>query len=246
MSALLIIEQVTVQFDGVTVLDRMDLTVERGELRFLIGPNGAGKTTLLDVVSGRVKPRSGKIVFAGQDIGRWPEHRRARLIGRKFQTPSVFPTLTTYQNLEAAFGAAGGLMSLWGPLAAPDRARIGETLELVGLTERSEARAGTLAHGEMQWLEIGMLLVQDRELLLLDEPIAGMTQPERERTGQLLQRLTGKRTLIVVEHDMDFMRQYAHTVSVMHLGKVLVQGSVDLVQDDPRVREIYLGPRVAA
>jgi urea transport system ATP-binding protein len=246
MAPLLNVQSVSVEFDGFTVLDNFDMAVEPGELRFLIGPNGAGKTTLLDVITGRVRPRGGHIVFDDVDVGRWPEHRRARRgIGRKFQTPSVFPSLTTYENLEVALGSTRGTRGLIGRLEYADRSRIQRVLEIVGLTERSDARAGGLAHGEMQWLEIAMLLVQDRQLLLLDEPIAGMTQPERERTGALLEQLTGQHTLIVVEHDMQFMRQFARKVTVMHMGKVLVEGSVETVQDDTRVQEIYLGPRRA-
>jgi urea transport system ATP-binding protein len=246
MASILSVEDLTVEFDGFTVLDRFGLEVEPGELRFLIGPNGAGKTTLLDAISGRVRGRSGRIVFEGQELGGWTEHRRARRgIGRKFQTPSVFPSLTVYENLEVALGCARGTRGMLGGLAHSDRERIAAVLEQVGLRERATMRAGALAHGEKQWLEIAILLVPERQLLLLDEPIAGMTQPERERTGALLAQLTGKHTVIVVEHDMQFMRQFARKVTVMHLGKVLTEGSVGQVQDDPRVQEIYLGPRRA-
>ncbi len=244
MTTLLAVEGVTVSFDGFTVLDGLDFAVDSGELRFLIGPNGAGKTTLLDVITGSVRPRSGRVVFAGGDVSSWSEQRRARRgIGRKFQTPAVFPTLTAYQNVEAALGCTGSTAALFGTLPSHDRQRIDAVLDRVGLTERATTRAGALSHGEMQWLEIGILIIGEPRLLLLDEPIAGMTRGERDHTGQLLESLAKDRAVVVVEHDMEFMRQFARTVTVMHLGKVLIEGPVATVQEHPGVREIYLGPK---
>jgi len=243
MDTLLSVEGVTVSFDGFTVLDGLDFSVNSGELRFLIGPNGAGKTTLLDVITGSVRPRSGRVLFAGVDVSSWAEHRRARRgIGRKFQTAAVFPTLTAYQNVEAAFGCTGSTAALFGTLTRLDRERIDAVLDRVGLSERAATRAGVLSHGEMQWLEIGMLMIGEPRLLLLDEPIAGMTRGERDHTGELLESLTKDHAVVVVEHDMEFIRQFARTVTVMHLGKVLVEGPVAMVQEHPGVREIYLGP----
>ena len=244
MAATLECQEVTKAYGGLVAVKDVTFAIEPGEIFAIVGPNGAGKTTLLDVITGRVRPRRGRVVLNGADVGRWPEHRRARAgIGHKFQTPSVFPTLTAYQNLEVALGCTRGTSALFAPLARDDQDRIRDVLALVGLASRAATRAGALAHGEMQWLEIGMLLVQQRDVLLLDEPIAGMSQAERERTGALLERLTGAHTLVVVEHDMQFMRQFARKVTVMHMGRTLTEGAVEAVQEDPRVQEIYLGPR---
>jgi urea transport system ATP-binding protein len=184
------------------------------------------------------------VLFGGSDISRWSEHRRVRAgIGRKFQTPSIFPSLSVAENMEVALGCTEGTLRLLRQLAPHQRDRIDEVLTLVGLVDRRGLRAGALAHGEMQWLEIGMLLVQNPQLLLLDEPIAGMTRDERDRTGQLLQALARTHSIVVVEHDMEFMRQFAREVTVLHLGRVLMHGDVEAVQEDARVREIYLGPK---
>ena len=239
------VQGITVAFDGFTVLDALDFALEPNELRFLIGPNGAGKTSLLDVVTGRVRPAAGRIVFDGHDLKGKAEHDRTRLgIGRKFQTPTVFPSLTVAQNLDVTLGCAAGPGAFFRRLRPSERDKVHETLALVGLAAKADQRAGGLSHGETQWLEIGMLLVQDPKLLLLDEPIAGMTRPERDKTGLLLESL-GSHSILVVEHDMDFMRQFARRVTVMHMGRVLSEGTVEQVQEDPRVREIYLGPRRA-
>lgn len=237
------VEQVTVQFDGFKVLDALDFSVARGELRFLIGPNGAGKTTLLDILTGKTRPSGGRVIFDGElDVGRLPEHALARHgIARKFQTPSVFGSLTVRENLEAAVGFRDSAPQLLRALPERHRAAIDATLDLIGLGRRTGTRAGVLAHGERQWLEIGMLLVQEPKLLLLDEPVAGMTRRERDRTGELVRSIAEHRSVVVVEHDMEFVRRYARTVTVLHAGRRLCEGPVDEVQRDAKVIEVYLG-----
>jgi len=242
------VRNVTVSFDGFNALDNLDFAMNYGELRFIIGPNGAGKTTLLDIVTGKTRPSSGQVIFAGKlNTQRRAEHTLVRQgIGRKFQTPTVFSSLTVYENLEAAISFRDRTIKLLRPLLTPRRERINETLEMIGLHARADVRAGQLAHGEKQWLEIGMLLVQEPKLLLLDEPVAGMTRRERDRTGELLQRITQQRSVLVVEHDMDFVRRFASTVTVLHMGKMLCEGPVETVQNDTRVIEVYLGRGHAA
>lgn len=240
---ILSVENLTISFDGFTVLDNLDFSIGYGEMRFLIGPNGAGKTTLLDVIAGKSKPERGTVTFdGGVDLSRRSEHALVKLgIGRKFQTPSVFNSLSAYQNLEAAARFRSRIIGLFRPMSKDLRQLIISTLELINLTGRSGLSAGVLAHGERQWLEIGMLLVQEPKLLLLDEPVAGMTRRERDRTGQLLQEIARERSVLVVEHDMDFVRQFAHNVTVLHQGKVLSEGTMDMVQQDPQVVRAYLG-----
>jgi len=231
----------TVSFDGFVAVDGVDLSVLKGDLRFLIGPNGAGKTTLIDAVSGLVSA-TGRAEFAGRDLLGLKVHKIARLgVGRTFQTATVFEELSVLQNLDIAAGAS---RSPWTML----RKRSGvpevveEAMETVGLTALADTPAGILAHGQKQWLEIGMLLVQDAKLLMLDEPVAGMSAEEKDETGRLLQRICVDRTVVVVEHDMDFMRSFAKSVTVLHAGKVLSEGTVAEVQADPKVQEVYLGP----
>ena len=240
---ILSVQNLTVSFDGFRALDGLDFAMADGELRFVIGPNGAGKTTLLDVVTGKTRPQQGVVIFnGGLNVLRTPEHQLVQKgIGRKFQTPTIFGSLTVFENLEAAAGFNDGIVRVFGRVSADDRAKIEQTLELIGLHARAHVRAGILAHGEKQWLEIGMLLVQEPRLLLLDEPVAGMTRQERNRTGELLQAIAQRCSVLVVEHDMEFMRNFATTVSVLHMGKLLCQGSVQTVQNDPRVIEVYLG-----
>jgi urea transport system ATP-binding protein len=239
------ITDVRVTFDGFTAVDGVSLHVGPGDLRFLIGPNGAGKTTLVDAVTG-LAPATGSVRFGGHELLGRPVHRVARLgIGRTFQTATVFENLTVLQNLDIAAGAARRPhILLRRRRGVPEEiARALETIGLAGLRDRT---AGTLAHGQKQWLEIGMLLVQDVQLLLLDEPVAGMSHDERDATGQLLRRIGEDRTVVVIEHDMDFMRTFATSVSVLHAGRVLSEGTVAEVQADPRVQEVYLGePAVA-
>ena len=240
---ILSVEGLTVSFDGFTVLNELDLAIGYGEMRFLIGPNGAGKTTLIDVITGKSKPTRGRIIFDGTtDLSRRQEYQLVRLgVGRKFQTPSIFASLTVYQNLEVTLGFRSRITRLLGKPRRGEGDRIMNTLEEVGLQHRTQDIAGGLSHGEKQWLEIGMLLVQEPKLLLLDEPVAGMTRRERDRTGELLQSIGGARSVLVVEHDMDFVRQFAQTVTVLHLGKVLSEGTMEEVQQDPEVIRAYLG-----
>jgi urea transport system ATP-binding protein len=240
---ILSVEALNVSFDGFIVLDDLNLKLDYQELRFLIGPNGAGKTTLLDVITGKTRASRGKVVFNGKiDLARRQEHDLVRLgIGRKFQTPSVFTSLTVYENLEVAAGFRSRVDALFRPLSQQQTGRIEQALEQIGLTERAHHLAGVLSHGEKQWLEIGMLMTQDPQLLLLDEPVAGMTRRERERTGELLEAISQDRTVLVVEHDMEFVRQFARKVTVLHLGNILSEGSMDTVQRDQKVIKAYLG-----
>jgi urea transport system ATP-binding protein len=235
------ISGLTVSFDGFVAVDGVALSVLPGDLRFLIGPNGAGKTTLIDAVSGLV-PATGSVRYGGHELTGRKVHRIARLgVGRTFQTASVFEELTVLQNLDIAAGHRRGPLTLVRRRSGiPEE--VEQTMETVGLTELVDAPAGVLAHGQKQWLEIGMLLVQDARLLMLDEPVAGMSAEEKDETGRLLQRIGADRTVVVVEHDMDFMRSFANSVTVLHAGKVLAEGSVREVQADPRVQEVYLGP----
>ena len=234
------IRDLRVSFDGFVAVDGVDLTVTQGDLRFLIGPNGAGKTTIVDAITG-LAAATGSVRFGGVDLLGKPSHRIARAgVGRTFQTASVFDELTVLQNLDIAAGAGRGMRTLLRRRSGvPDD--VAAAMETVGLTHLATTPAGILAHGQKQWLEIGMLLVQDAHLLLLDEPVAGMSQAEREETGQLLQRIGEQRTVVVVEHDMEFLRSFASSVTVLHQGRVLSEGTVAEVQADPRVVEVYLG-----
>jgi len=243
MTALLKVDDVTVSFDGFRALDHLTLSLEAGELRCLVGPNGAGKTTLQDVITGKTRPTTGKVHFDGQDITRMPEHVIVGLgIGRKFQRPTVFPGHTVFENLELTLhGSKAVSRNLFAHLSTDERQAIDRTLDLTGLSEHRAKAAGLLSHGQKQWLEIGMLLVQEPKLLLVDEPVAGMTQGEIERTAEILDSLAGKHTVVVVEHDMDFVRSIARTVTVLHEGRVLAEGPMKDVQADPRVIEVYLG-----
>jgi urea transport system ATP-binding protein len=235
------VRDVSVDFDGFKALDGVNLTVQQGELRFLIGPNGAGKTTLIDCVTGLTRPTAGEIRFEGHMISLLPEHQRVRLgIGRSFQTPTVFDTLTVIDNLDLAASFRRRLASLFLRRRGVSDV-VAATLERIGLTDAGEQPAGALSHGQKQWLEIGMLLVQEPRLLLLDEPVAGMSPQERVATGELLQELAGDHTVVVIEHDMAFLRRFAEKVTVLHEGRVLSEGSVEQVQADPIVREVYLG-----
>ena len=231
---------VRVVFDGFAAVDGVTMTVLQGDLRFLIGPNGAGKTTLVDAITGLV-PATGSAVFGRTELLGRKAHRIARLgVGRTFQTASVFEDLTVLQNLDIAAGAGRGLGTLLrARRRVPDD--VAAALEVIGLADQRDRKAGVLAHGQRQWLEIGMLLVQNARVLLLDEPVAGMSAAEREQTGDLLKRIGAERTVVVVEHDMEFLRAYADSVTVLHQGRVLSEGTVAQVQADPRVQEVYLG-----
>jgi urea transport system ATP-binding protein len=240
----LYLEEITVSFDGFKALNDLTLYIRPGELRCIIGPNGAGKTTMMDVITGKTRPDQGSAWF-GQAIDllslNEPEIAAAG-IGRKFQKPTVFEHHTVFENLELAMS---GDRSVWrlifARLTPPQRERIDEVLQIIQLSDRRAERAGALSHGQKQWLEIGMLLVQDPRLLLVDEPVAGMTPQETERTAELLNSLAGKHSVVVVEHDMDFVRSIARTVTVLHEGHVLAEGTIDEVQANPRVKEVYLG-----
>jgi urea transport system ATP-binding protein len=242
------LDDVTVDYDGFKALSRLNFYMDRRELRVVIGPNGAGKTTLLDVVSGRVRPESGRVIFGHHtDLTQLRENEIAALgIGRKFQTPSVFVNLSVRDNVELSLErrSKGVLATLFerGD-AADERRRIEATLERAGLAHQASVLAGALSHGEKQWLEIAMVMAQDPELLLVDEPVAGMTDEETERTGDLLRAIAADRSVLVIEHDMEFVRQIARKVTVLHQGTVLCEGPVDEVQRDPRVLEVYLGQR---
>jgi len=211
----------------------------------VIGPNGAGKTTLLDVISGKVQPSVGRVIFGRNTdlVGRRENEIASLGVGRKFQTPSIFANLTVRENLELALARAskGVFATLQARLSGGERQRIDSILETIGLADHAGQRAGGLSHGEKQWLEIGMVMVQDAELLLVDEPVAGMTDEETEKTGRLLQGIAKDRAVLVIEHDMEFVRRIARTVTVLHEGSVLCEGPVDQVQSDERVMEVYLG-----
>jgi urea transport system permease protein len=238
------LEGVTVSFEGFLALRDLNFMMERGELRFVIGPNGAGKTTLLDVISGKVKPAKGRVIFEeGTDLLPLREHQVANCgIGRKFQTPTAFPHHTVFDNLTLALrGKKGVIPSLFGRREREERERIESILQWIGLSEHAERFAGTLAHGQRQWLEIGMVMAQEPKLLLIDEPVAGMTGKEREETGLLLEGIAREHSVLVIEHDMEFVRHFAKTVTVLHEGTVLCEGPMAQVQRDPRVVEVYLG-----
>ena len=229
-----------VEFDGFVAVQGVDLTVTAGDLRFLIGPNGAGKTTIVDAITGLARA-TGSVQFGGVELLGRKTHRIARAgVGRTFQTASVFEELSVLQNLDIAAGAGRGPLTLLRRRGGVPES-VEQALETVGLAHLRDTPAGVLAHGQKQWLEIGMLLVQDARLLLLDEPVAGMSQAEREQTGELLRRIGAQRTVVVVEHDMEFLRAYASSVTVLHLGQVLAEGTYAEVQADPRVQEVYLG-----
>jgi len=229
-----------VAFDGFVAVDGVDLSVPRGDIRFLIGPNGAGKTTIVDAVTGLVRA-TGSVEFGEQQLLGLDVHKIARLgVGRTFQTATIFEELTVLQNLDIAAGAGRGARTLLRRRKGVPES-VARALETIGLTEHIGKPAGVLAHGQKQWLEIGMLLVQDAKLLLLDEPVAGMSADERDATGELLGVIAADRTVVIVEHDMEFLRKYARTVTVLHAGKVLSEGSVADVQADPKVQEVYLG-----
>jgi urea transport system ATP-binding protein len=236
-------DALSVSFDGFKAVDGLSLTVETDEVRAIIGPNGAGKTTLLDLISGRTAPSSGHVVFKGRKLTGLREFQIVRAgIGRKFQTPSVYESLTVFENLEMSYPDPRSWWSAWRfRRSAQVIATIEEIAEQVYLKDRLRDRAETLGHGQKQWLEIGALLIQRPELLLLDEPVAGMSVGDREKTAELLLGLSKGRAVVVVEHDMDFVKKIAHRVTVLHQGRLLAEGSMEDVQGDPRVIEVYLG-----
>jgi urea transport system ATP-binding protein len=239
----LAVEDLTVSFDGFKAIDALTLYVDKNELRVIIGPNGAGKTTLLDLICGKTKAASGSIKFKNTELTGMAEYKRVRLgIGRKFQTPSIYENLSVFQNLEVSYPKGRSVLgALTFKCTDEIRTRVRLVAEDIHLADKLDTEAGLLSHGQKQWLEIGMLLMQDPELLLLDEPIAGMSAREREMTAELLQRICQNRAVIVIEHDMDFVKQIAHKVTVMHQGRIIAEGSMATVQNDPRVIDVYLG-----
>ena len=241
---ILYLEDVTVSFDGFKALNDLSLAVDDGELRCIIGPNGAGKTTMMDCITGKTRPTSGTVFFGSTiDLVRMTESQIANAgIGRKFQRPTVFETLSVFENMELALKTAKGpLASVRARLDSEQLDRIEQTLIQVNLRDEVWRNAGILSHGQKQWLEIGMLLVQEPRLILLDEPVAGMTDAETERTAELCLSLEGSHSLVVVEHDMEFVSRIARKVTVLHEGSVLAEGSMDKVRGDPQVIEVYLG-----
>jgi len=238
-------EDVNKTFDGFKAISNLNFYMDVGELRTVIGPNGAGKTTFLDLISGRTKPDTGSIRFGPEnvDLIHKSEYEIYRLgIGRKFQTPTVYSDHTVFENLLLSLeGSRGVFVTLFSRITPAQRDRIHEILGIIGLAGKEEVKAGSLAHGQKQWLEIGMLLAQNARLLLVDEPAAGMTDEETAKTGELLLSLAGKHSIIVIEHDMVFVRQIATKVTVLHQGSILCEGTVDQVQGNERVIEVYLG-----
>jgi urea transport system ATP-binding protein len=241
---ILYLDGVSVSFDGFKALNALSLYLQKGEMRAVIGPNGAGKTTMMDVITGKTRPDEGRVIFGNKtDLTALDEPAIAELgIGRKFQKPTVFEPHTVWDNfLLALSGDRRPRFTLWARETAHERERIDALLETTRLTEHRNRRAGDLSHGQKQWLEIGMLLAQEPELLLVDEPVAGMTDHETEQTADLLREINKTRSVVVVEHDMHFVRALGVKVTVLHEGSVLSEGTIDHVSSDPRVVEVYLG-----
>jgi urea transport system ATP-binding protein len=237
------IENLTVNFDGFRALNHLSFSLDTGELRVIIGPNGAGKTTFLDIITGKTKPTEGLVRFKGRNLRPYSEHQIAQLgIGRKFQTPRIYLNLSPRENLELACNRHKTVLpTLFKRTPSPEKRTVSGLLETIGLIPKADLQANLLSHGEKQWLEIGMLVAQSPDLLLVDEPVAGLTDEETERTGELLISLAQSHSIIVIEHDMEFVRQIARQVTVLHQGSVLCEGTIDEVQNDPRVIEVYLG-----
>jgi urea transport system ATP-binding protein len=241
---ILSVEGVSKSFDGFKAINDLNFYMDPGELRVIIGPNGAGKSTMLDLITGRTQPDIGRLEFGDEtDLTKLNEYEINRLgIGRKFQTPSVYVDHTVFENILLSLKGPRSVWStLFSRVTSEQTDRIHEVLKIIGLSDKVKGKAGSLAHGQKQWLEIGMLLAQDPKLLLVDEPAAGMTDEETAKTGELLMSLAGKHSIVVIEHDMVFVRQIARTVTVLHQGHVLCEGTVDEVQANERVIEVYLG-----
>ena len=240
---LLALENVSVSFDGFKAVNELNLYIDKGELRVIIGPNGAGKTTVLDLICGRTKVTDGSIKFKNEEITGLKEHDIVRRgIGRKFQTPSIYEDLTVFENLEISYPRGRNVTgALFWKRSDEVVDRVGEVARMIFLEEYLGCLAETLSHGQKQWLEIGMLLIQDPELLMLDEPVAGMSVSERVKTAELLNEIIKDRSVIVIEHDMKFVESIAHRVTVLHQGKVLAEGDMTTVQANPKVKEVYLG-----
>jgi urea transport system ATP-binding protein len=240
---LLALEAVSVSFDGFKAVNELNLYIDKGELRVIIGPNGAGKTTVLDLICGRTRVSEGSIKFKNQEITTYKEQQIVRMgIGRKFQTPTIYEDLTVFENLELSLPLGRNVVgALFWDRTEAVKARVHEVAEMIFLKDHLDRQAQTLSHGQKQWLEIGMLLIQDPELLMLDEPVAGMSVSERVKTAELLNEIIKNRSVIVIEHDMKFVESIAHRVTVLHQGKVLAEGDMQSVQANPRVKEVYLG-----
>jgi len=239
----LYIEGLTVSFDGFKAVDDLNLYVDKDELRVVIGPNGAGKTTVLDLICGKTKSTSGSIKFKDKELTNLSEHQIVHEgVGRKFQTPSIYENLTVYQNLEVSYPKGRSVFgALFFKMNNDIDKRIKQVAEEIFLSDLLYTEAALLSHGQKQWLEIGMLLIQDPELLMLDEPVAGMSVKEREQTAELLKRICVGRSVLVIEHDMEFVERIAHKVTVLHQGKILAEGDMKTVQNNPEVIEVYLG-----
>lgn len=239
----LAIEDLTVSFDGFKAVDSLNFYLDKNELHVVIGPNGAGKTTVLDLICGKTKATSGSIKFKNQELTKLSEHEIVRAgVGRKFQTPSIYENLTVYENLEISFPRGRGVFSSL--VFKRDKEVVDKVLEIakeIMLDDALKTEAGLLSHGQKQWLEIGMLLIQDPYLLMLDEPVAGMSVKEREQTAELLNKISQGRSVLVIEHDMEFVARIAHKVTVLHQGKILAAGDMNTVKSDPKVIEVYLG-----
>ncbi|AIB13531.1 urea ABC transporter ATP-binding protein (plasmid) [Azospirillum argentinense] len=240
---LLAVEGLTVSFDGFKAVNDLSFYVDSNEIHVIIGPNGAGKTTVLDLICGRTKASGGSIKFRNKELTAMKEHQIVKAgVGRKFQNPSIYDDLTVFENLEISYPRG---RSVFGALAfkrdAAVRERVAEIAEMIFLSDHLDQRAEYLSHGQKQWLEIGMLLIQDPELLMLDEPVAGMSVNERKKTAELLNRIIQNRSVLVIEHDMKFVEDIAHRVTVLHQGKILSEGSMERVKNDPKVVEVYLG-----
>jgi len=246
---ILTLEGVNKSFEGFKAISELNFYMDAGELRVVIGPNGAGKSTMLDLITGRTKPDKGRIEFGRDtDLTALNEYQINRLgIGRKFQTPSVYIDHTVFENIWLSLeGSRSVWNTLFSRLKPAQRERIHEVMKTIGLTSKADTKAGVLSHGQKQWLEIGMLLAQNPKVLLVDEPAAGMTDEETHATGELLMSLEGQHSIVVIEHDMTFVRQIARKVTVLHQGTVLCEGSVDEVQNNERVIEVYLGRKKKA
>jgi urea transport system ATP-binding protein len=241
----LTIDGLGVNFSGFKAVDCVSIIIEEGELRCLLGANGAGKTTLMDLISGKTPCTEGRVFLYDTNITNWPDHRIARAgVGRKFQIPSVFKELSVRRNLEvASFSNPAVLSNIAIGLPAESRDRVDEVLEITGLTREARRPAGSLSHGQTQWLELGLLITQNPKLLLLDEPTAGMTESETHKTAEIITSLRGKHTIIVVEHDMGFVREVAERITVMHLGQVLAEGTIQEIETNDKVRQAYLGSK---
>ena len=240
---LLELKNVSVSFEGFLALNDLNITLKKGELRAIIGPNGAGKTTFLDVITGKVRPNSGKVLFDGNSLIGKKEHKIARVgVGRKFQSPRVFENLTVEENLEFSVSQSVSTLKLITNQATEEKKKeIEKLLNVINLTNSSKIKAGSLSHGQKQWLEIAMLLGQKPSLMLVDEPVAGLTDEETELTADLLKSLAGKNTVVVIDHDMEFIRRLESDVTVLNQGTVLCEGKMEKIQNDPKVIEVYLG-----